>query len=493
MNRKRRFALVKPQIHLFDRTGLSQDVVRGLNLIILAVTLSMVFANITTGAIWTSYQRMLGATPLTLGIISAIPVAASTLQIFASYVLEKTRARRKLFLIFGLINRMAWIGIAVIPFIMPVESGDLRLYAMMAFLALSAGGGSFLNVTFYSLISDLVPLRIRGRYFSSRQAVSLLAGILAGLFVSWLMDTVKADIAYTIVLIIASIFGTADVCCFFFVKWPPMAKPKGKGEGFMTMLRAVVSDKKYMQIVGYFTLWLFAVNIMAPFTNVYLLEYVGMTFTEITLINQIIPNIATVFVIAWWGRQMDRFGNQPIVQTAGLYCMILPLAYVFMGPRAFFILPIANVFSGMAWPASDLGQQNMYLERAPQHNRSMYVAVFFACTQLLGTALSNFIGGVLMSGPLHVLEDLKLSLLGFSMTRYSYIFIISSILRMICVLLLLPHLRSETDTPAPEMVRKITGQWRRKWQLLWHGIRVKRIRTKYRKENPPPPEDGQAE
>ncbi len=483
----------RPRIHLYDKTGLSQDVQRGLNMGILGVTFAMVFTNITTGAAWTGFQRMLGANSMTLGVISAIPVAASALQIFASYILERLQNRRTLFLVFGLLHRLSWLLIGLIPIFLPVEQQALRLIALMVLLGISASGASFLNVSFYSLIGDLVPMRIRGRYFSARQAVSLLAGILAGLFVSWLMDTVKADIAYTIVLIIASIFGTADVCCFFFVKWPPMAKPKGKGEGFMTMLRAVVSDKKYMQIVGYFTLWLFAVNIMAPFTNVYLLEYVGMTFTEITLINQIIPNIATVFVIAWWGRQMDRFGNQPIVQTAGLYCMILPLAYVFMGPRAFFILPIANVFSGMAWPASDLGQQNMYLERAPQHNRSMYVAVFFACTQLLGTALSNFIGGVLMSGPLHVLEDLKLSLLGFSMTRYSYIFIISSILRMICVLLLLPHLRSETDTPAPEMVRKITGQWRRKWQLLWHGIRVKRIRTKYRKENPPPPEDGQAE
>jgi len=473
----------RPKIRLYDTTGLSQDVQRGLNVGILAVTLCMVYSNVVTGAIWTGFQRMLGADAMTLGVIAAIPVAASALQIFASYILEKLQNRRFLFLFFGLVTRLSWLFIALIPVFVPVDRTSLRLLSLMVLLTVSATGGSFLNVSFYSLIGDLVPLRIRGRYFTTRHSVSLLAGILTGLFVSWLMDTADAGVAYTVVLAIASLFGTADICCWFFVKWPPMQKPEGNREGLMTMLRAVFSDRQYMRTVGYFTLWCFAVNIMGPFVNVYFLEQVGMTFTEITLLNQIIPNVTTVLVIAWWGRQMDHYGNQPIVQTAGLYCMLLPLTYVLTGPRSFLILPFAHALSGMAWPASDLGQQNMYLERAPQHNRSMYVAVFFACTQLFGTALSNFVGGLLMSGPMLALERLDISFLGFGMTRYSFMFAFSGLLRMGCVLLLLPHLRGETDTPAPQMVREIVGGWRGKIRHFRHAMRIKRVRNQYHQQN----------
>lgn len=483
MLRKPRFRIRKPQIQLYDATGLSPDVVKSLNLAIIAVTFAMVFTNITSGAAWTSFQRMLGADSMTLGIIAAIPVTASTIQILASYILERWRARRKLFLVFGLISRLAWCFIGLIPVFIPSQVEHFRLYALMLLLGISASAGAFINVSFYSLIGDLVPLRIRGRYFSARQAVSLVAGILAGLFVSFLMDRVSGFIGYTVVLVIAGVFGAADICCFFWVKWPPMHPHEGKRESLPAMLLSVVRDRDYMRIVGYFTLWCFSVQICGPFVNVYFLEQVHMTFTEITLLTQILPNITTVLIIGWWGRKMDQYGNQPIVQLAGLFCMLMPLFYIFTGPRSFLILPVVYVFSGTAWPASDLGQQNMYLAKAPEHNRSMYVAVFFASTQLLGTAFSNFIGGILMDGPLWTLEALNWSVAGFALSRYDFIFILSGILRIICVLFLLPRLREATDTPALQVVRQMANTARVKVRWIWRGVRVKRIRSRYRKQN----------
>ncbi len=489
MNAKRRFHIRKPHIRLYDTTGLSQDVQTGLNLAILAVTFCMVFTNVTTGAAWTGYQRKLGADALALGIISAIPVAASTLQIVASYILEKWQKRRALFLVFGLISRLSWVVIGLIPLLIPIPHEHLRIVALMVLLAVSAAGGAFINVSFYSLMGDLVPLRIRGRYFSARQAVSLLAGILTGLFVSWLMDRAEGFTGYIIVLVVAGVFGTLDICCFFKVNWPAMPARERKGEGFFAMLRAVLRDKGYMKIVGYFTAWMFSVNLIGPFTNMYFLEEVKMTFTEITLLNQILPNLATVLVIGWWGRQMDRYGNQPVVQTAGLYCMLLPLTYLFTGPRSFLMLPFAHVLSGMAWPASDLGQQNMYMAKAPDRNRSMYIAVFFASTQLFGTAFSNFIGGLLMSGPALALQELHLSFAGFSLSRFDYLFILSGLLRTACVLLLLPLLREAADTPAPRMVKEIAGHFSQRARQRLHVMRIKRLRLRYRKENAPPKEE----
>lgn len=493
MNRKRRFHISKPQIQLFDATGMGEDTRRSLTLVIVAVAFGMVFTNITTGPAWTGFQRMLKADSMMLGIISAIPVMASTFQIVASYVLERWRARRGLFLAFGLFSRLLWCVIGLIPFIIPEQMAHVRIYALMVLLALTAGSGSFINVGFYSLVGDLVPLRVRGRYFSSRQMVSLLTGILAGLFVSFLMDRVSGFIGYTIVLVIAGVFGAIDIACYFFVKWPPMHPHEGKHEGLPSMLRGVLKNGEYMRIVGYFTLWFFAVNIAGPFTNVYFLEEVRMTYTEITLITQILPNITTVLIIRWWGRQMDQYGMQPVVQLAGLYCMLMPLTYLFTGPRSFAILPATYILSGIAWPASDLGQQNMYLAKAPEHNRSMYVAVFFASTQMLGTAMSNFVGGYLMSGPLRALEGLGWQMMGGPMSRYDFIFIISGVLRILCVLGLLPRLREETESSALAMVRDTAGRTRKQVSLSMHGVRASRLRKRLRKEIKKEREENQSE
>lgn len=480
MTGKRRFYIKKPHLQLYDATGLTKDVQSSLNTAIVAVMFSMVYTNITSGPAWTGFQRMLGADAFTLGILSAIPVTASTLQIVASYMLERWRARRALFLSFGIVNRAVWLLIALIPVLIPSTMQSARLIVLMVLLAVSAISGAFLNVSFYSLMGDIVPLRIRGRYFSARQAASLVAGILAGLCVSWIMDRTEGFTGYVVVLSLAAIFGVVDICFFFKVKWPPMQGMEERNQSLRLMIRSVLKDREYMRIVGYFTLWFFAVNISGPFANVYFLEHVKMTFTEITIFNQIINNLTTVLIISWWGRQMDRFGNQPVVQTAGLFCMLQVVTYLFTGPRSFAILPFVHVLSGVAWPASDLGQQNMYLAKAPEHNRSMYVAIFFASTQLLGTALSNFVGGILMDGPMITLEGLNLHLLGFEMTRYHFLFILSCLMRMGCVLGLLPHLKQESDTPALKMWKEIFGGIHGRMRYYLAMIHVKRIRTKYR-------------
>ena len=124
---KGKLRLRRPSLRLYDATGLSLQTQRGLNMAILAVTFSMVMTTITTGAAWTGFQRMLGADAQLLGVISAIPVAASTLQILAAYMLERWRARRALFLGFGIVSRLLWVVIGLIPYFTPMAQPQMRL------------------------------------------------------------------------------------------------------------------------------------------------------------------------------------------------------------------------------------------------------------------------------------------------------------------------------------------------------------------------------
>lgn len=473
--------LKMPSIQLYDTHGLSADTKQVLRMLIAAVMFGIAFTNVTTGAAWTGFQRALGANSLQMGIISAIPVAASTMQIFASYVLESRLNRRALLLVYGLIHRLCWVAIGLTPALLPESMGSARLYVVMAVLAVSSCCSGFLNVSFYSLVGDVVPMRIRGRFFSARQSISMFTGILTGLGVGLVMDRASGYGGYTGVLVFAGVCGSLDICCYFFMKWPPMQRRQRSGDTFGVMLREVLQNRPYMRIVGYFTLWFFAVNIMTPFFNVFLLEEIKMSYTEIAIYNQIITNAATIVVIGWWGRQMDRFGNQPVVQAAGLYCMILPLTYLLLGARSFLLLPLANVLSGMCWPASDLGQQNMYLAKAPARNRSMYVAVFFTCTQLFGTALSNFVGGALMDGPLLTLEGLGWAIGSFAMNRYDFLFALSALLRMGCVLVLLPRLREEGETPARQMAAALAREARESLRRRRMAARAARLRRRFRK------------
>lgn len=475
----------RPRLQLYNTHGMDEATQRALRVIILAGMFGNAFGIITTSAAWTGFLRMLGANAMQLGIISAIPVAASVSQILASYLLESRMERRTMLIVFGFIQRLGWIVIAFIPLLFPQTAGDMRLYALMMLLAAVACGGCFLNIGYYSLVGDVVPPRIRGQYFSVRQVAITAAGIVAGLLVALLVDSAEGFGGYVAALAIAGAVGSLDICCFFFMKWPPMQRKKREKDdpGFFSMLLDVLKNREYMRIVAYFTAWFFAVNLITPFVNVYLLEEIRMSYAQIALYNQIVPNAATLLIVAWWGRQMDRFGNQPVVQTVGLYCMLIPLTFIFITPHSFWLLPVANVFNGMTFPASDLGQQNMYLAKAPAKNRTMYVAIFLTSTQLLGTALSSVVSGALMDGLFVTLETKALTVGSMALDRYDYLFALSSALRCLCVLGLLPLLRESGDTHAVRMVTTLAREAREDIRRRRLAARAARIRRAYRRQN----------
>jgi len=72
------------------------------------------------------------------------------------------------------------------------------------------------------------------------------------------------------------------------------------------------------------------------------------------------------------------------------------------------------------------------------------------------------------------------------MLRYHYLFMLSGLLRIVCVLGLLPRLRQATETPAKEMWKAIAKETLGRIRHIRNLLRVKRLRKRYRKEN-----DGQ--
>ena len=79
------------RLHFFNDNGMAEQLRKNLYWVIWSVTFGMVGFVITTGPIWSAYQReVLGANDFQLGLIAAIPVATCILQVFISYYMEKS-------------------------------------------------------------------------------------------------------------------------------------------------------------------------------------------------------------------------------------------------------------------------------------------------------------------------------------------------------------------------------------------------------------------
>jgi len=431
------------RLRLFNDTGMSPDTRSNLYWVIWGVTAGMLGTVVTTGAVWSAFQRqVLGANDFQLGLISAIPFAVSALQVFVSYIMERRRNRRFMFLFFGLLGRSFWILIALVPYLFPSFSPDLRIWLVIVFVVMVFSGNSFVNLGFGSLMGDLVPIRIRGSYFSARQMVSLASGVVSGLLISFMIDRVGLP-GYTIALVLAGVSQLMDITCFFFVKWPPMSEDKGPRMSLWAMIREVFANKPFVKLIVFYSIWLFSANIAGPFWNVYMLEDLQMSFTQMSLYTQIVSNTATVLVISRWGRLIDRYGNKPMLQMAAVLMALSPLPWFFSTPATTFFVLLSNVAGGMSWPVSDLCQQNLYLSHSPQVHRSMYIAVFLACVNLFGVALANAVGGWLMQEPFAALAARNYVVLGMPMTNSRYMFLTTIALRLMVMFVFLPRISEE--------------------------------------------------
>jgi len=472
------------RLHLFDDTGMTRQLSRNLYWVIWAVTAGMLGTIVTTGPVWSAFQRqILGANDFQLGLISAVPFAASAFQIFLSYIMEKRRNRRFMFLFLGLLGRSFWILIGLVPYLFPAFSVDLRIWLVVVFVVMVYTGNSAVGLGYGSLMGDLVPMRIRGSYFSVRQMISLASGVIAGLLISTMIDRIGRP-GYTIALVLAGITQLMDVGCYFFIKWPPMTESEGVPLSFFAMLREVFTNKPFVKLLIFYSVWLFSANIAGPFWNVYMLEDLQMNFTQMSLYTQIISNITTVLIISRWGRLIDRYGNKPVLQMAALLVALSPLPWFFATPATTFFVLMSNVISGASWPVSDVCQQNLYLSHSPQVHRSMYIAVFLASINLFGVALGNAAGGWLMQAPFAALASHHYVFLGMDMTRTRYLFLATVILRFVVLFIYLPRISEEGAWTLSAALKDIVFRTRESYRRRILSIRVSILRKRaYRRRN----------
>jgi len=470
------------RLRFFDDTGMTRQLRRNLYWVIWAVTAGMLGTIVTSGPVWSAFQRqILGANDFQLGLLSAIPFAASAVQIFISYIMEKRRNRRFMFLFLGLLGRSFWILIGLVPYLFPSFSVDLRIWLVVVFVVMVYTGNGAVGLGFGSLMGDLVPMRIRGSYFSVRQMISLASGVICGLLISTMIDRVGRT-GYSIALVLAGITQLMDIACYFFIKWPPMTESEDDHTSFFAMIREVFSNKAFVKILVFYSIWLFSANIAGPFWNVYMIEDLHMNFTQMSLYTQIISNVTTVLIISRWGRLIDRYGNKPVLQMSALLIVISPLPWFFATPATTFFVLMSNVISGSSWPVSDVCQQNLYLSHSPQVHRSMYIAVFLASINLFGVALGNVAGGWLMQTPFSALAAQHYVFFGMPMTSTRYMFLATIALRIVVMFVFLPRISEEGAWTLSAALKDIVKRTQDSFNRRVLSFRVKMLRRRERRQ-----------
>jgi Na+/melibiose symporter-like transporter len=314
-----------------------------------------VFYSIIGGALLSNFLLELGAGPVEIGLLAAIPQMVNLLQPLGAYLVNRSTSFRWYFLCIFIPSRLVWL--ILLPAIVFVTSSHIAGYQVVqltiAILLVANIIEAFGRAPWLGWSAVLVSQRLRGRYFGFRNSIlgltNLVAVPLLGLAVSaWPGGTLQG---YGAALVLGITLGLISVVCQLWMTDinPQLLKvahsdtSQPQGTDF-----SLFKDANFLRFVLYLSIWCFAVNVSAPFFNLYMLDNLDIDISVVTIYHGLGTG-ANMLMLLLWGKLADRIGNRPLLLLVGVLVAVTPLLWLGVGSDqiSFWIwLPLLHVLAG---------------------------------------------------------------------------------------------------------------------------------------------------
>ncbi|WP_241829227.1 MFS transporter [Desertifilum tharense] len=365
-----------------------------------------VFSGVTGGVLLTNFLLELGASSIEIGLLSSIPMLVNFLQPVGAYIADRTTSRHWYTLSIFSASRLLWLVLIVSIGFFSWHSGASHALVQQTLLMILLTHilGALGSPSWVSWMAALVPHRLRGRYFGLRNSAAnfthLLCVPLFGFLVaSWHGGTIQG---YGVALSLAVVAGIISLCFQFVMAdvnpQVPTQWEKGRSKADATpekgSLKTLGRDRNFLIFLLYWGGWMFAVNLSAPFFNLYLLQDLHLDVRWVTIYSSLTAG-ANLLMLLIWGKLADRIGNRPLLVLVGAMVAIAPLLWILTGRDSISIwcwLPALNLLGGATWAAIDLCGNNIQMEISPTQGSSIYFAIAAAISGL-GGAIGTTAGG----------------------------------------------------------------------------------------------------
>lgn len=425
------------------------EVRRSSTLSIVDLTLANLMVTLTSGAFLQGYAiNILGASDAFIGLMLALPGIMAIFQLFTPWVVLRVGSRKKASIYCGLAGRLLWLFIPLLAYYPFTLLGEVRRWALLFLLTLSALFLAICNGVTFSWIGDLVSPRERGDYFGRRSMAGGFLVLLASFISARFLDRFNGPFGFTCVFTFAIIAGLAGIVVKVKMVEPQPLSPSREGRRAGAALRRSLLDRGFRPLLFFIAAWNFSVMLGAAFFSPFLVGDLHMSYTLITVAT-IMGNIAVTGFSGFWGKAIDRFGSRPVILFTSFFKIFMPGLWIWITPEnpAWLIgTQLLNLFN----QGITIGTNKLLLELSPDEERDAYVATYNAIAGLMA-ALAPAMGGLLLP----FFSSMNFELLGAGVSHYKVLFIISSFLRAFAILPLL-FIRE----PGAMTVRDMLRKWR---------------------------------
>ncbi|MFT3788320.1 MAG: MFS transporter [Tepidisphaeraceae bacterium] len=428
----------------------------------------------------------LGAGDLAFGFVAALPHIAALFSLPASMWVDRTGERKQLFLRFQYLQRFLWFVVALLP--LWTLRGDpppvvraMSLYAILAIMMVQWLANAVGSPAWVGWMADLVPDRIRGRYFARRRQWGLVSGIIAAILTGVVLQHLAPRTPSTgimpvdyngvfwvsMILCAAAFAGVMDIHLFRYVPHvPPIRKDKPP---LLATVKAALTNRPFMIASCYLGLLHLSIAPLGQFGFLYFDEVLRMTDVQKQLALQVGPMLAQLSVLFLWGRLVDRIGKKPLLTVASLgllpvgagWCLMI-FGYTWLG----YVVAIAQA---ALWAAIEVANLNLVMEASTSNSdtngssaKKPATGVGFWAINVLIFASTGVVGTIASGWFMRTFKGVSVTLPLLPTPRpfgaYEILFAILVVVRVAAIITLLPKIHEPTATPTRKAVKLIAAE-----------------------------------
>jgi hypothetical protein len=395
---------------------------RSLNAAVAEGAFAEIFAACATGAVITGWALYLGASAAMIGLLGALPLGAQVASLPAAW-LTSARSRKAVALWAVGISRLTFLPLLALPTLDAVPATKLHLF--LGIVAISTAASVIGNSAWVAWMGDLVPDRLRGRFFGRRTIFLSIAGTLTSLGAAILLDRL-APIGWTGAALsgltaTACLAGVASVMLMLRQHEPPAAVEPGVPA--WQALRLALRDRRARPFLGYLLAWNAAVGISASFFAYHMLANLKTGFLVVAAHG---VGVAAVRIASarLWGHAVDRIGAGPVLVFCSFGIAAVPLTWFFVTPDRLWPIALDAVFAAFLWAGHGIAAFDLTIGLAPRASRPIYLAAF-ATAGGLGFGAASMLAGQLAS-----LLPAHFELAGDAWTNLHVLFLLSAVGRL---------------------------------------------------------------
>jgi len=231
--------------------------------------------------------------------------------------------------------------IALIPILFTKNQGLIFLIIALSFHAAIAAVG---NSSWNPWMRDLIPESRLGTFFSKRMrygiAISLPLSLLAGFFIDYYKEIFSYDelYSYSILFFLGFLAGMIGVYFIYLIPEPRMTMVNSRIK-LTKLFQKPFKDVNYKNLLMFLGPWNFAVNLVAPFFTVYMLNRLELDISLIISLG-VFSQITSLVFLNIWGKLSDRYSNKSVLVVSGSLFMLCILAWSFTAMPEKYILTI---------------------------------------------------------------------------------------------------------------------------------------------------------